>query len=149
MASLEANISQYIKELSRVLFAKERMRSVKSWWLSVFYSLCIQNFVRQALLRLQIDVRTGKESKEKSPGAHQYLHLALRLFIAYSRKYDPLTQKLPKEVGVIVTEQDEVFGNEVIIARLAVGYSSWSSVGITSSKEYLKLLFEDEGHKLY
>ena len=115
----------------------------------MFYSLCIQNFVRQALLRLQIDVRTGKESKEKSPGAHQYLHLALRLFIAYSRKYDPLTQKLPKEFGVAVTEQDEMFGNEAIIARLAVGYSSWSSVGITSSKDYLKLLFEDEGHKLY
>jgi hypothetical protein len=149
MASLEANISQYIKEFSRVLFPKERMRNVKSWWLSVFYSLCIQNFVRQALLRLQIDVRTGKESKEKSPGAHQYLHLALRLFLAYSRKYDPLTQKTRKEHGLAVTEQDEIFSNEVIIARLAVGHSSWLSVGIGNSKDYLKLLFEDEGHKLY
>lgn len=115
----------------------------------MFYSLCIQKFVRQALLRFQIDVRTGKGSKDKSPGAHQYLHLALRLFLAYSRKYDPLMQKSLSEVGATMTKEDETFRNEITIARLAVGHSSWKSVGISSSKDYLKLQFEDEGHRLY
>ncbi|CZR58151.1 uncharacterized protein PAC_08042 [Phialocephala subalpina] len=145
IASLDASMSRYIGELSRVFFQKEKMRKVRTWWLSVFYSLCIQNFVRQVLLQLPAGVRR----ENKSNGAQEYLHLALRLFLAYSRKYDPLSQKSQKDFGTTsMSEEDVLFDNEITVARMAVAYDSWKSVGIKSSKDYLNLLFEDEGQTL-
>ncbi|KAF8864006.1 hypothetical protein BDZ45DRAFT_74428 [Acephala macrosclerotiorum] len=144
IASLEASMSGYIGELSRVLFQKEKMRKVRTWWLSVFYSLCIQNFVRQVLLQFQ----GCMEPENRSIGAQQYLHLAVRLFLAYSRKYNPLNQKSQKEFGATMSHDDALFESEIAVARMAVAYDSWKSVGIKSSKDYLNLLFEDEGHTL-
>jgi hypothetical protein len=40
-------------ELSRVFFLKENMREKTTWWLSAFYSFCIQSFVRKALIEVE------------------------------------------------------------------------------------------------
>ena len=52
VANLEAHLSRYLNELSRVFFLKENLRDIKIWWMSGFYSLCIQSIVRRALLQL-------------------------------------------------------------------------------------------------
>ncbi|KIN03151.1 hypothetical protein OIDMADRAFT_95918, partial [Oidiodendron maius Zn] len=75
-------VDQYLDKLSKVMFLKENM-SQKSCWLSIFYSLCIQCHVRKVIVKL---AKTGLDDYNFK----QYLHLALRLFIAASSAYDPL-----------------------------------------------------------
>ncbi len=74
IANLTSALALYLEELSRVFFKKENMRS-KSWWLSAFYSLCIQSRVRRCLIKL---VNTETPSEE-THGAKQYLHLAVEM----------------------------------------------------------------------
>ncbi|CZR60117.1 uncharacterized protein PAC_10012 [Phialocephala subalpina] len=127
IANLDASISRYVGEFSRVFFQKEKMRNVRTWWLSAFYSLCIQHFVRKALLQLHESASLVEGSKEKPAGAQQYLHLAVRLFLAYSRKYDPLIQKLQTDFGATMSQEDILFNNEIAVTRLAVGHVAWKS----------------------
>jgi hypothetical protein len=52
IASLELNLTLYLDELSRVFFKKENLKSRDGYWLSTFFSFCIQAVVRRALLQL-------------------------------------------------------------------------------------------------
>jgi len=66
----------------------------------------------------------------------RYLHLPLRLFIASSGNYNPLTRDLLSFSG----RHDDYEQ-----ARQAVGYGEWCLSGIGDSGTYLKRLFEDDG----
>ncbi|CZR51530.1 uncharacterized protein PAC_01407 [Phialocephala subalpina] len=52
IANLSMHIELYIRELSRVFFKKENAKRRHPWWLSTFYSFCIQSYVRRALVEL-------------------------------------------------------------------------------------------------
>ncbi|KAF2489887.1 hypothetical protein BU16DRAFT_166805 [Lophium mytilinum] len=132
IADLESHLRAYVREFSRVMFLKENLRSGYDWWLSVFYSLCIQAFVRKAVLK--IHEMQGNFPKEL-PNATQYLHLAVRLFIARFGTHDPL-----------VDEETQDFHYRV--AQIAVNKKNWGTYGITSTSTLLKKLFEDTGASL-
>lgn len=124
IADLLSALSIYLGELSRVLFKKENMHG-KAWWLSTFYSLRIQSKVRQCLTKL-LDTES---SGEAAAGGAAYMHLAVQLFVASSRSYDPMmcaNVELP----------------DVVLARTALQQEGWESVGIYSSSDYLYMLFE-------
>ncbi|KAF7860494.1 uncharacterized protein EAF02_010728 [Botrytis sinoallii] len=87
--ALMSAIKRYIEQLSKVFFKKENLRG-KTWWLSVFYSLVIQSLVR-AIMKAII----GDGGAEIPSSINQYLHLAVRLFIATSGAHDPLTRSIP------------------------------------------------------
>ncbi|SRR6266536_1781473 len=77
--------------------------------------------------------KTNSESNSTALGSNQYLQLPVRLFIATSGDLDPLVKSTSAEEG----------DPDIEPARFAVNYSSWISVGINSSADYLRLLFED------
>jgi hypothetical protein len=115
------------------------MRSKESWWLSTFYSFCIQGIVRRALKEMKTTPQSGKAIDE-------YLHLALRLFTASSGAYDPLIRNF-----ALLGKEKEVESTLVAdfqAAQIAVQQPSWGVDGIESSSQYLKILFEDEGADL-
>lgn len=57
------HLTLYSRELSRVFFKKENLNSRRPWWLSAFYSFCIQSYVRRALIELTRDADiTGNDS---------------------------------------------------------------------------------------
>src|ERR1700709_2307950 len=78
LAIFHVHLSRYLDELSRVFFRKENMRDVPAWWLSGFYSLCIQSIVRRALIII-IGCKTAGDSSSSCLGPQQFLHLAVRL----------------------------------------------------------------------
>src|SRR4051794_26940539 len=51
-------IEAYITELSSVIFHKDNMKD-RRWWLSTFYSLLLQSFVRHALVAIEKQLRFG------------------------------------------------------------------------------------------
>ncbi|TGO49828.1 hypothetical protein BCON_0199g00200 [Botryotinia convoluta] len=87
--SFMSAIKRYIEQLSKVFFKKENLRG-KTWWLSVFYSLVIQSLVRTMLKAI-----VGDGGAEIPLSINQYLHLAVRLFIATSGAHDPLVRSIP------------------------------------------------------
>lgn len=87
--SLMSAIKRYIEQLSKVFFKKENLRG-KTWWLSVFYSLVIQSLVRAILKAIVAD-----GGVEIPSSINQYLHLAVRLFVATSGAHDPLVHGIP------------------------------------------------------
>ncbi|KAE8440569.1 hypothetical protein EG329_007227 [Mollisiaceae sp. DMI_Dod_QoI] len=56
IVNLNVHLGLYARELSQVFFKKENLRQRGSWWLSVFYSFCIQSYVRRALVELTKDM---------------------------------------------------------------------------------------------
>jgi len=70
----------------------------------------------------------------------QYMHIPLRLFVAGSGNYDPLTRDL-------LSLSDE--HDEYEQARQAVGHGDWCLTGIRDSGSYLKMLFEDDGKPIH
>ncbi len=133
----ERCIARYVDELSRVFFKKENIRFKERWWLSAFYSLCIQGLVRRALLHLKPESHTNNETK-------QYLHLVIRLFGASSGTYDPLI----RDYIICSKESDSSIVEDFKAAQLSLHQYKWTSTGITGSVNYLKQLFEDKGECL-
>jgi hypothetical protein len=88
--TLSTRIADYVNELSRVLFKSERRD--KHCWLSIFFSLYIQSFVRHGLL--VIDRHMNPPELQGIPsdphGTKNYLHLAATLFGAVSSQFDPV-----------------------------------------------------------
>lgn len=112
----------------------------KSWRLSIFYSFCIQSLVRKALINL---VGIGG-SINASLGAKKYLHLAIRLFIASSSTYDPLTRNFSAESNNLGDEEASRV-EDYKLAQYASQREIWESIGVTSTADYLKQIFEDDG----
>ncbi|KAF4626905.1 hypothetical protein G7Y89_g11252 [Cudoniella acicularis] len=139
--NMTRHLEQYLNELSRVFFKSENMRTKHNWWLSAFYSFCIQSFVRQSLMEMSILLR-GRIGR----AADEYLHLAIRLFIASSGDYDPLVRGFAP--GSKEKDFDHTLVADFQAAQVAVSQTSWKGDGITSSGQYLKKLFGDTGQDL-
>ncbi|KAH6714224.1 hypothetical protein BKA61DRAFT_607420 [Leptodontidium sp. MPI-SDFR-AT-0119] len=139
---VKLNISLYFDELSRVFFKKENMRNKTTWWLSAFYSFCIQSFVRRALLELE------KESLVFATlASRDYLRDPVQLFVAISSLDDPLIRPLARDLSGKVKTNAMVEGpnlDDYEEARLAVGQNTWLTDGISGSYDYLTSLFGDQ-----
>jgi hypothetical protein len=115
------------------------MRS-KSWRLAIFYSFCIQSIVRKALINL---VGIGG-SIDACLRAKQYLHLAVRLFVASSGIHDPLMRSFSAEPENLPDEEASRV-EDYRLAQYASQQKEWASIGVLSSADYLKYIFEDDG----
>ncbi|KAL5319024.1 hypothetical protein ACEPPN_014094 [Leptodophora sp. 'Broadleaf-Isolate-01'] len=139
---VKLNISLYFDELSRVFFKKENMRNKTTWWLSAFYSFCIQSFVRRALLELE------KESLVFATlASRDYLRDPVQLFVAISSLDDPLIRPLARDLSGKVKTNAMVEGpnlDDYEEARLAVGQNTWLTDGISGSYDYLTSFFGDQ-----
>jgi hypothetical protein len=134
ISDIHRNLNLYLDELSRVLFLKENLYH-KAWWLSVFYSFCIQALVRKILIQLAperiifLSVTFASTTLE----IKQYLYIAIRLFTAMSGTHDPLMRDYSSNSLVLSIEEDHFK-----LAQLSVKQSEWRKSGIDSSAEYLK-----------
>ncbi|KAG4436698.1 hypothetical protein IFR05_007812 [Cadophora sp. M221] len=146
IATINMHLRLYMKELSRVFFNKDNMRNPHVWWLSTFYSFCIQSIIRKAL----IDLTSCSSTIQHWDGfsARQYLHLPIRLFIASTAALDIVNSKdgfsyvcFPKN-AYVVPHKNEIFG-----LMLAVEQPKWEGNNITCTSMYLNRLFgfEDDG----
>ncbi|KAK3372670.1 hypothetical protein B0H63DRAFT_497059 [Podospora didyma] len=136
---LSLSVTAYIDELSSVIFNKDNMRD-RRWWLSTFYSLCIQSHVRHAVIA--IEKQLCFQSADEDLISTQYLHLAAMLFTAASAKYDPL---LGGRHQYTVTENENSVTRETTVpelhhssARKVCEVDSWPECGIKSSYEFLR-----------
>jgi hypothetical protein len=137
IANITLSLELYVHELTRVFFKKENMRN-KSWWLSVFYSFCIQSIVKHALIRL---IGDAGPATQPTLGATLHLHLAVRLFIASSGSHDPLMRNYsidsePQSEGEAIRIKDYEQ------AQYASYKDQWPYFGIKSTKDFLERLFD-------
>jgi hypothetical protein len=138
-------VEAYVTELSSVVFNKENMRD-RRWWLSTFYSLYIQSYVRHALVAIEKQLRFGSAddvSAEDLTGT-QYLHLAAILFTAASAKYDPL---LGGRLQYALTENSVIPETSVpelhhSSARAACDVEKWPEAGVKTSYQFLRRLLQ-------
>jgi hypothetical protein len=135
-ANLTLHLKSYLDEFSRVIFRKENLQSNRAWWLSAFYSLCIQDIVRKLLVdivrKLSYECGEGDALAPK-----RYLHLAVKLFLASSGGYDPVMTNYDSGESVRAAET-----HHFKLAQYAVGQSSWADRDIYSSRDYLCGLFD-------
>ncbi|KAK3363167.1 hypothetical protein B0T25DRAFT_32047 [Lasiosphaeria hispida] len=138
-------VATYIDELSSVVFNKENMKD-RRWWLSTFYSLYIQSYVRHALIA--IEKYLCFEGLDDVPAEDlantQYLHLAAVLFTAASAKYDPL---LGGRLQYALTENSVIPETSVpelhhSSARVVCEVEKWPEVGIKTSYQFLRRLLQ-------
>lgn len=136
----------YLDELYRVLFLRDNILQ-RSHWLSIFYSLAVHGYARRIITELaktNFDCMNGNDIPRK---IKEHLHITVRLFIAASSSYDPLTLNYSNvgDTGVLPTD-DNV--KQFQLAQHAVGFSEWRSKGIYSSADYLLQIFGDDGGDL-
>ncbi|KAI0383990.1 hypothetical protein F5Y04DRAFT_233782 [Hypomontagnella monticulosa] len=86
---LSSKIKSFTDELSKVIFRKENRLHEKRWWLSAFYSLWLQSFVRRTVRFIEIESKAQLNPETKN-ACSAYLLLALELFDATSAAFDPL-----------------------------------------------------------
>ncbi|ESZ96622.1 hypothetical protein SBOR_2989 [Sclerotinia borealis F-4128] len=144
--NIELQLEQYLDELSRVTFLKENMRS-RIWWLSTFYSFCIQGVIRQALILLSSNGQ-NEVSKSEELGSAQYLYIAIRLFTVSSGNHDPLIRDWSSEFAFSSLDDEAPRIEDYQNAQSAIKQSDWRLKGIKKSGNYLKNLFEDNGGTL-
>jgi hypothetical protein len=147
LSDLSIHLEVYLELLSRVLFRKENIRSNRqwSWWLSTFYSLCIQSLVRKLLVVI-VDGQNNVSYSLNSVPAKQYLHIALRLFLASSGTYDPLVSSYTTDDTKLLDPEDAKRAEQYKAAQTAVQQATWTDQGITSTRDYLIGLFEADGN---
>lgn len=138
-------VEAYITELSSVIFHKDNMKD-RRWWLSTFYSLLLQSFVRHALVAIEKQLQFGlaDDVSAEDLTATQYLHLAAILFTAASAKYDPL---LGGRLQYALTENSVIPETSVpelhhSSARAACEVEKWSEAGIKTSYQFLRRLLQ-------
>ncbi|KAK1829411.1 Fez family zinc finger protein 2 [Podospora conica] len=138
-------VESYINELSSVVFNKENMRD-RRWWLSTFYSLYIQSYVRQALIVIekQLCFDAADDVPAEDLTSAQYLHLAAILFTAASAKYDPL---LGGRFQYALTENSVIPETSVpemhhSSARIACEVEKWPEGGVKTSYQFLRRLLQ-------
>src|ERR1700735_3135921 len=95
IARLQNSLRSFMKEMSRTLFRKGGLQNDRSWWLSVFFSLCIQSLVRLNLNILNSSIEDEKQHSvnDKFSGPGTYLYPLLQLFEAASAEFDPITKE--------------------------------------------------------
>lgn len=143
--NLSAQVAAYINELSSVMFNKENMRD-RRWWLSTFYSLYIQSYVRHALMTIekQLRFRSVDDVPAEDLTATQYLHLPAILFTAASAKYDPL---LGGRLQYALTDNSVIPETSVpelhhSSARAVCEVDKWPDAGIRTPYQFLRRLLQ-------
>lgn len=143
--NLRSQLAAYVDELSSVIFNKENMRD-RRWWLSTFYSLYIQSYVRHALIAIEKHLRF--QSVDDVPAEDitttQYLHLPAVLFTAASAKYDPL---LDGRLQYALTDNSVIPETSVpelhhSSARVACEVDKWPEAGIRTPYQFLRRLLQ-------
>ncbi|KAK4244262.1 hypothetical protein C7999DRAFT_17459 [Corynascus novoguineensis] len=143
--SLRIQVANYTDELSSVIFNKENMRD-RRWWLSTFYSLYIQSYVRHALIIIEKQLRfqSADDVPAEDLTATQYLHLPAVLFTAASAKYDPL---LDGRLQYALTDNSVIPETSVpelhhASARIACEVDRWPEAGIRTPYQFLRRLLQ-------
>lgn len=141
IARLQNSLRSFMSELSRTLFRKGGLQNDRSWWLSVFYSLCIQSLVRINLNILISSIEDGKHqsANDKFSGPETYLYPLLQLFEAASAEYDPITKE-EDEANLELSAKIHIK-----LAQMAINRNDWRRRDITSSYAYLRRLFQVDG----
>jgi hypothetical protein len=141
--TLQKTLSLYLDELSRVFFKKENLKDKKPWWLSAFYSFCIQSYVRKNLIQLEMRSEIEPSSLSLTPfPAEKYLRLPLRLFIARSGEFDPIT--MPQWS----TSENYINCFDYTEAKNVTDQRNWSVRGIKTFGQYLESLYVDDEQSL-
>jgi hypothetical protein len=146
LSNLDLQLKSYLDALSDVLF-KKHSRRCKDWWLSVFYSLCIQSFVRRLLVPL-VQFLSYDDDGGGIGAAKNYLYLGVRLFAIISSTYDPLILDLDDTSHLNLLTQHRLQTKHGKLAQVAVQQAQWAEKDIGGSKAYLMYLFEDDGAPL-
>lgn len=143
--SLRTQVSAFVDELSSVIFNKENMRD-RRWWLSTFYSLYIQSYVRHALIIIEKQLRfpSSDDISTEDLTATQYMHLPAVLFTAASAKYDPL---LDGRLQYALTDNSVIPETSVpelhhASARIACEVDKWPEAGIRTPYQFLRRLLQ-------
>ncbi|KAL1890239.1 hypothetical protein Sste5346_008393 [Sporothrix stenoceras] len=142
-------IDTYIEELSLLMFRKVNLRD-RRWWLSTFYSLCIQAYVRRALLVIEQQLLYPDSDDADVLYSSQYLHLVTVLFIAVSFQYDPLVSNsggLQLQQSLLTTSEEDGSASDMFVpdryfaaGRSACAVNIWLDEGIKSSYQFLTRL---------
>ena len=135
IAKLQQSSSIYISVLHDVMFSKWGLSNQRYWWLAIFYSLCIQSFVRVNLIKLSERVRSSSRDLDQCSDAKLYLHSFISLFQAASAEYDPIT---------MVDHLSGAEMSQITLARIAVNPWHWEEHGIHSSYDHLRRIFDVE-----
>ncbi|KAK4099402.1 hypothetical protein N658DRAFT_498319 [Parathielavia hyrcaniae] len=143
--NLGSQVAAYVDELSSVIFNKENMRD-RRWWLSTFYSLYIQSYVRHALIIIEKQLRflSAEDVPAEDLTATQYMHLPAVLFTAASAKYDPL---LDGRLQYSLTDSSVIPETSVpelhhSAAREACEVDTWPEAGIRTPYQFLRRLLQ-------
>lgn len=137
LANLNTHLQLYTQELSRVFFKRDNLKNRRPWWLSAFYSFCIQSYVRRVLIELAnytecvgnviTDISTtNKESTSqdsREDGATTE-DAPRKLQAAYSLFYDDFTAD---------RYNSDIFSNIPAVAQVAE--SKWLNEAATIWKE--------------
>lgn len=134
VAKLQQSTSIYMNALHDIMFSKWGFSNDRSWWLSVFYSLCIQSFVRANLMKLSEHAQTSTQISNQWSDAKVYLHSFISLFQAASAEYDPITME--QQEFLLPPEMDQL-----TLARIAVNPWHWEEQGVYNSYDHLRRIF--------
>src|SRR5437016_4345927 len=64
LSKVDTNLKTYLDLLYEVMFDKNS-KNCREWWLSVFYSLCIQSYVRKSVIILVSHL--GQDRRRQQP----------------------------------------------------------------------------------
>ena len=147
LCGLSTHVPQYVESLTGALLGKKRNEN--SHWLLIFYSLCIQSYVRRALMVLEESwqsICAGAENATGLLGSANYLHTAASLFTRISAQNKG---KLEDEILRTVPQRSEYLGLGSLGHLLnqyspnpapgADGWDKWREEGID---HYLRRIFE-------
>lgn len=146
ISELEFRLQPYVDEFSKVIFRKQNLQNDREWWLSMFYSLCIQSIVRKGLIAIAKSISPHPKDPTL-PRAKFYLPLAHQLFFASAATYDPLVSNWNTIPNILDLEHliDLSYILQYSRAQSAVKQHTWRDRNINGSREYLEELFEAKG----
>ncbi|KAI1631387.1 hypothetical protein F4809DRAFT_632552 [Biscogniauxia mediterranea] len=146
--NLASSIRLFLKEFSNVIFRKENRPPDRRWWLSAFYGLYLQSFVRRAIMFLEnlSLAHIPASSQALDYNCSTYLCIALELFEAASASYDPLisTWSLDKEPPE--PKLDLRLIKYYRMAQQALNTTQWPQDNINNSMELLNFMYSDGTH---
>ncbi|KAI2605530.1 hypothetical protein GGR54DRAFT_633490 [Hypoxylon sp. NC1633] len=136
---LSANIKCFTDELSKVLLRKENRLHERRWWLSAFYSIWIQSYVRRTIRFVENVSKVPLDPETKEACSSSFL-LALELFDVTSATFDPLMSAWSLEEEP--PHMDLKLMKYYRLAQKALLSNQWPH-DIRSSIHYLSRLYHD------
>ncbi|KAI1745240.1 hypothetical protein F4680DRAFT_455561 [Xylaria scruposa] len=141
---LNSGISAFIGEFSRIIFRKENRATERKWWLSAFYGLYIQSFVRRTIVFVEDQSLAHLRDYELHRNCSSYLNLATNLFEAASASYDPLVSTWSLEKEPIDHKFDVRLIKYYRLAQEALKTDLWVQNDVRSSFEFISLAFGED-----